>query len=629
MEHRDAMEARLDKDYTVLHHFGDIEVQEGNGVWRPVEMSRHKENDSILLHYGNEEVEGLDFDYTLSSSGVLVAGTDKIKWRKKSSKTPCRFRKGDRVLCLCNGWLPGVVTVAGYKLDESDCQSVADEEDPEPGDVIPYQVRLTGGNDDRLIFVPQDDDTMCCALDADNIVIRNVSEGLLDTFLWPLIRKRPEEANRLLRRAVSHRLLRSALWITRRAKIPTLLIGLELLRLAVQCKNVKRAMDEDDERGIMQEFDQLFNWLKTECGAPLDSYQDEQGRHAEHVAVINGDSVFLYWLLNEDGNFKYTRGGGQLKSRNAVSADTLKTRAYQLPVDSKGRTPLHYVAIGSQNQPIIIKTYLRGMETITNRVSVGFNSWIGDILDFDAVDADGKTALEYANDSEDMIKSLGALRQQIHQGRLNFRIKNGGNDEASYIEILQFTEEHGLDLSRAITDTAPGSARDDDAANRAAAVLTSIVRSIEEGKLFRLQFLLKGQNLDVSSLQDEQGLSLLHISAGRTKEVHEDMVRRAEYLLRDRDNEDDFKNVSRSNARNEVLFQHFFLETWNGDSDLLDALIQTKTKDEKRERSNSHLQVERPEDRCMGYDRYHGGTRTGTTHSCTSYVHDIHAATYI
>jgi hypothetical protein len=88
------MEGHLDKDYTVLHPFGDIEVQEEDGTWRPVEMSRHKENDSIVLYFGNEEVEGLDFDYALSSSGVLLAGTDKIEWRKKSSKTPAA--KGSR-----------------------------------------------------------------------------------------------------------------------------------------------------------------------------------------------------------------------------------------------------------------------------------------------------------------------------------------------------------------------------------------------------------------------------------------------------------------------------------------------------------------------------------------------------
>jgi hypothetical protein len=29
------------KDFTVLHEFGDIEVQEEDGTWRPIEMSRH------------------------------------------------------------------------------------------------------------------------------------------------------------------------------------------------------------------------------------------------------------------------------------------------------------------------------------------------------------------------------------------------------------------------------------------------------------------------------------------------------------------------------------------------------------------------------------------------------------
>jgi hypothetical protein len=81
------------EDYTVIHQFGDVEVQEENGAWRQVEMSRHNQNDSIILHFGGEEVEGQDFDYALTG-GVLVAGTDKIEWRKKNSKTPAA--KGSR-----------------------------------------------------------------------------------------------------------------------------------------------------------------------------------------------------------------------------------------------------------------------------------------------------------------------------------------------------------------------------------------------------------------------------------------------------------------------------------------------------------------------------------------------------
>jgi hypothetical protein len=73
------------QDFDVIHGFGEIEVQEEDGSWRPVEMSRHKQNKSIILHFGGEEVEGMEGDYALSSGGVLTAGGDKIEFRQRTS----------------------------------------------------------------------------------------------------------------------------------------------------------------------------------------------------------------------------------------------------------------------------------------------------------------------------------------------------------------------------------------------------------------------------------------------------------------------------------------------------------------------------------------------------------------
>jgi hypothetical protein len=80
------------QDYDVIHQFGGVEVQEEDGSWRPVEMSRHKQNKSIILHFGGVEVEGMDGDYALSSSGVLTAGGEKIEFRKKI----CSVSAGDK-----------------------------------------------------------------------------------------------------------------------------------------------------------------------------------------------------------------------------------------------------------------------------------------------------------------------------------------------------------------------------------------------------------------------------------------------------------------------------------------------------------------------------------------------------
>ena len=101
-----------------------------------------------------------------------------------------RFRRGDRVLFRMDDYFPATIVTVGYQITEND----GDEDDWVVGDVVPYQARLLGGHN-GLVFVPTDDNDRCCILDSDNLVLCPVAENTLDKFLWPLIRKCPDEAN--------------------------------------------------------------------------------------------------------------------------------------------------------------------------------------------------------------------------------------------------------------------------------------------------------------------------------------------------------------------------------------------------------------------------------------------------
>ena len=92
---------------------------------------------------------------------------------------PFRFKVGERVLCRYDGnsdtapyrWVPGTITVVGY--------AGADAGAAEPSGVIPYQAMIedpTFGS--FTIDVPEDDDSVCCVLNAETCLARRVSNGL-------------------------------------------------------------------------------------------------------------------------------------------------------------------------------------------------------------------------------------------------------------------------------------------------------------------------------------------------------------------------------------------------------------------------------------------------------------------
>jgi hypothetical protein len=463
-------------------------------------------------------------------------------------------------------WPAKIITV-GYMVSESD----GDQDDGlVAGDIVPYQARRLGGHH-SLFFVPRDDNHICCALDADNLIICPVVENVWDLFLWPLIRKRPDEANRLLRIAVSHRLLHPAKWIARRSKIPVNLIGPELLSLAVKsCEIKNEENDSEEERFCMRRYDELFDWLKDECGAPLHDYRDGHGHHVEHIAAINGDVTFLCWLLLKYP--LYCRGMGQLKARNAVFEETQRKQLLSLPRDFKERTPLHYAATNEKVFPRIVETYMRGKE------SFGYlgESWFKCVEDLDAVDLEGKTALEYtvggSGPTDDMVASLEALRQQTCRGALKEMVEkrshtSGHLDDTDYAAMWKFAENHGLDLRHALAESerySGGNYRNEDNA--------AVLMAIESSNLPRLQFALKVQGLDVASVRTREGLDLMHVAAGRSVAM---------------------KQSTERYVNEECSDFSCFPGWWDGGSDLLVAMKEQK------------IDTTQPEERCTGHHVRH------------------------
>jgi hypothetical protein len=53
-----------------------IQVLEVNGIWRDIELYRHKESNQVVLHFGGTEYEGLDEVYTVDASSSVLRDSD-------------------------------------------------------------------------------------------------------------------------------------------------------------------------------------------------------------------------------------------------------------------------------------------------------------------------------------------------------------------------------------------------------------------------------------------------------------------------------------------------------------------------------------------------------------------------
>ena len=318
-------------------------------------------------------------------------------------------------------------------------------------------------------------------------------------------------------------------------------------------------------------------------------YRDVNERHPEHIAAINGDKMFLCWLLKN--HWIYCRTKEQLKSRKTIAAsdEPKNTHLWSLPRDSMERTPLHYAAMNEKSFYRIVKMYERGAD----------QNLFSHVEDLDAVDVEGKTALEYATGpSSSMEASLEALRQKTFGGTLKQLVGEGSFmsghcDRTDYAAMWKFAHDHGLDLRDLLAESVRHCRGYADETNAA------VFMSVEYSNLPRLQFALKAQGLSVASVRTNEGLDLMHVTAGRTAEKKQDM-KHFEGLLK-RDDGDLMKQMLKS----EASCLSSFLQCWDGESDLLAAMEKDAKNWDDGHGSFYRLRRSEPEECCTGGHKRH------------------------
>ena len=241
----------------------------------------------------------------------------------------------------------------------------------------------------------------------------------------------------------------------------------------------------------------------------------------------------------------------------------------------------------------------------------GYNMWFSHMEDLDAPDKEGKTALEIAHHDDGMIALLTALRDQISAGKLNkmvsdSRLRRRG-EVADYAAIMQFADEHGLDVNSAVARETKlygrrfcmdRSSQDD--------TYAAVLNSIDTSDLPRLQFLLKVQHSAATSVYDENGRSLVHIAAGRSSERIESIQHFNGYSKGS--GSDTGSRMRHMVEEENSCLDRFFFDSseWNGKSDLLEAMKARQEKD-RADKYQGHyrLRTDEPEERCTGLHVVH------------------------
>jgi hypothetical protein len=435
------------------------------------------------------------------------------------------------------GFCPGTIVKVGYRLSASDIHG--SDSDNRAGDIMPYQVRLHFPPDAGLICVYSDEDEVCCELDADNLVFCNVHEDIMEQFMTPLVHKKAEEANRLLRLAVQVRRPTAAKWLARKAKIPIRLIGQELLNLAVQCKQDYIVSDPEDDghvESLVSDLQELVQWLKADGGAALERHSDKHRRGIEHIAAINGDVPLLVWLLTHEWVVSV--------AARASRRDDLATLR-----DDHQRTPLHLAALNNRTQ--IIDAYVRGEDSSTRRLSG--NTWLLKEEDFNAHDADGKTALQLARDPG-TVASLHAYRKCMLQDLLNCEVRDSYGS-CDFVRLQQLVADYDLSMDEAMQNH-----RHDRSTLGVAA---------ENGQLDKLKWLLLAGGSEPASFVSEDGFTLMELAAGWSSSTRDDMKRKVDCLRPESDEEGTRRKWRKEDIQSrEMFYEH----EWDGQSDLVEAM---------------------------------------------------------
>eukprot|EP00978_Attheya_sp_CCMP212_P006846 scaffold15966_cov52-Attheya_sp.AAC.4 len=472
-----------------------------------------------------------------------------------------RFRKGEDVLgCfdLGNGarsnkrwWLSEIFQV-DYTLSGDTIIDGVNSYGLAEGGVAPYQVLVQRQDGlSYILLILEDNDDYCCELNSDNIVRLGVEEeSFLESQLLPIISMDKEEAHRLLRLAVQHRHKTVAAWIVKNTKIPTRLIGRELLKLAVNGHLGSRVSADtsshEEEERLIEDLSLLMVWLKEECDASVEYFTDKEEHHVEHVAAINGDCILLLWLLKEE--IVYARCPelrDMARKGDSCSPDEVVTRWWGLPRDASGNTPWHYMSCAGNNK--LIQSYhendIHGYRTIK---------------DLTAVNSKGETAFDLATDIT-TAEALRALEKHLYQGRLN-RAMRHEDPEIDYTELQRLIQEYNLDVELAMSEEF----------NTSIDSRFAVFSAIEKGNLSKLQWFIETMKLADISLKNDEGLTLLHIAARTDTDTRNEMTSRIQGV----DDETSFLYKHRTEY---LADKRFFLENdWGGKADLISEMKRSR-----------------------------------------------------
>ena len=448
-----------------------------------------------------------------------------------------RFHVDDQMLAPynntnnCGRWFYGAARVLDVEIDDNHVEQLTYEFLAWPG------VELTCRADEVFPWTKEN-------------LLREINDGIADGGVTEFVQATPppplETVIHWLKLAAEHR---NSLYFTCISQhfpdLPYSLLGHELLRLVWMPRHVPpvepfwECEGNQNPHTWATDMEELVLAICRVCGirANPEAVLPPTERTLEHVAASRGDTKLLLWVIAY--RLRETR---DRRGRDADEELAYEQNYSPFKRNDHGRTPLHLAVLFRQET--IIDSYEAAEAATYGESSVS-------ILDFNANDEDGQSALDLASAIEDaglrdaMLDALHRLQRQIYQGILDRTISSSSSDttvtvgNASLAHLEPMIVKYNLNVGRH---------------NENRNFENAIYAVAEKGDLVKLRWLVenvKAIDLHCCVTSNNHRVSLLHAAARRSNVLRYLMERRLQ---------SEIDQFDREKSR--------FLLYWNGAEDV-------------------------------------------------------------
>lgn len=323
------------------------------------------------------------------------------------------FDVSQRVLVTVNEgrqWEAAEIVKVDYKLQARDVKDFAID-GAAKGDSVPYRVKLLESGGLRPISDPR------CIKEwtGENIVRYRVDPKRLAT-TSSSSSSNAEYFETLFALAIKMRNLKATQWLYKKIK-KTDMEAQKLLNDLItfeQASMIVEFEDDSQEKTMVKELSQLFQWLQKQYKVSYNDYKDNLNRTPEHVAALRGDLVLLSYVLK-----------------------TLKPTPGLHPLDIFDTAPFMYASRkGHVNllrmylQAIVEKKQVWTGEQLEQKNKMGDNCWslakneaTKDMLVSMRDAVDGKTVLLERLSPADYEAKMRAFEQEVREHLLEGRVE--------------------------------------------------------------------------------------------------------------------------------------------------------------------------------------------------------------